>query len=78
MTRLTHVCAGRILNRFSQDQDDCDSRLPMANSQFLLTGTRVLSVVVLTCIPNPVFVVAVVPLIAVFFKAREYHPCLHT
>ena len=63
---------GRILNRFSQDQDDCDSRLPMANSQFLLTGTRVVTVMMLTCAPNPVFIVALIPLIAIFFKAREY------
>ena len=44
----------------------------MANSQFLLTGTRVITVVLLTCSPNPLFIVAVVPLVGVFFKCREY------
>ena len=44
---------GRILNRFSQDQNDIDQQLPTSFEAGLIVCVRCLSIVILTCIPQP-------------------------
>jgi hypothetical protein len=63
---------GRILNRFSQDQNDIDQQLPTSCEAGLIVCVRCLSIVVLTCIPQPILVVAIVPLLFLFSTIREY------
>jgi ABC-type multidrug transport system fused ATPase/permease subunit len=53
---------GRILNRFSKDQETIDSQLPASIMDFLMSGVTVISVVILLCVAAPMFTVFVIPI----------------
>ena len=64
---------GRILNRFSKDQDHIDELLPEALLYFLQYGMTVVAVLVVIVIIVPIFLVAAVPMIvAVWLLAKVY------
>ena len=56
--------AGRILNRFAQDQDDLDAALPLTLNSFLNNLVRVLSTLALAIAAVPSFALVLPP---VFF-----------
>jgi len=58
--------AGRILNRFANDQDDVDSALPLTMASFFVEAFKVVGVLTLATLAVPPFA-AVVPFIAYVF-----------
>jgi len=63
---------GRILNRFAQDMGDIDQALPVSFEQSLITVARCVAIVIVTCIPQPWFLVGIGPLLVLFYFIREY------
>ena len=63
---------GRVLNRLTKDVGFCDDLLPLTLFDFLQCALMVLGTVLLTCIANPLVVVAVLPLGAYFYALRGY------
>ncbi|GFR84980.1 multidrug resistance-associated protein 5 [Elysia marginata] len=57
---------GRMVNRFSADLDEIDSRLPMNLDVFLTNVLQIVGAVVIISYVSPWFLLAVVPLGAVF------------
>lgn len=64
---------GRIINRFSGDQDKIDSMLPEALMEFLRYLTQVLAAVVLISVSLPWFSMALAPAIAIIILAAVYY-----
>jgi ABC-type multidrug transport system fused ATPase/permease subunit len=65
---------GRILNRFSKDQETIDSQLPASIMDFLMSGVTVISVVILLCVAAPMFTVFVIPIgtfLSIFFERQK-------
>ncbi len=68
---------GRILNRFSKDQETIDSQLPASIMDFLMSFVTVISVVILLCIAAPMFTVFVIPIgksYMLFAKIPQINP----
>ena len=63
---------GRILNRFSQDQNDIDVQLPTSFEAGIIVCVRCSAIIILTCIPAPLLLIGIVPLLFVFSTVREY------
>lgn len=63
---------GRILNRFSQDQNDIDLQLPTSFEAGIIVCVRCTAIVILTCIPEPLLLLGIVPLLVLFSTVREY------
>ena len=63
---------GRLVNRFSKDQDSLDAALPAMLSEFLESCVFLLSIVVLCGVNAPVFLVAMVPLSFLFYRFRAF------
>ncbi len=57
---------GRILNRFSRDQDELDGRLPFISETFLRNGGRISISLIFIAVIFPWFLVALVPLSILF------------
>ncbi|XP_046559479.1 LOW QUALITY PROTEIN: ATP-binding cassette sub-family C member 5-like [Haliotis rubra] len=57
---------GRIVNRFSADMDEVDIRLPMQSEVFINNVLQVVFSLLMICYMSPWFLVAMIPLIAVF------------
>eukprot|EP00794_Sanderia_malayensis_P007271 gene7271-8082_t len=57
---------GRILNRFSRDQDDLDNRLPFACESLAKNGGRIFISLVFIAVIFPWFLVAILPLSVLF------------
>ena len=64
---LQSTPAGRILNRFSKDQESIDSNLPMVISQFLNCLAGVITTLGFICAALPWFTVAIAPTSFVFY-----------
>ena len=63
---------GRIINRFSQDQNDIDQALPTSFEAGIIVILRCVAIVILTCIPEPLMIIGVLPLLYLFSMVREY------
>ncbi|KAH9513984.1 Multidrug resistance-associated protein 5 [Bulinus truncatus] len=69
---------GRIVNRFSGDLDEVDSRLPMNADIFLTQVLHILAAIAMIAYALPWFLLAVVPLaILIFFLMVVFHKCVH-
>ncbi|GJJ74307.1 hypothetical protein EMPS_06665 [Entomortierella parvispora] len=64
---------GRILNRFSKDMDTIDSKIMGFISSFLITLTGIISVLILSAIFMPWMVVAIVPLMALYYGIAVFY-----
>ncbi|XP_059144802.1 ATP-binding cassette sub-family C member 5-like [Physella acuta] len=68
---------GRIVNRFSADIDELDSRLPMNVDVFLSNVMQIVAALVIIAYVLPWFLVAVVPLaVIVTFLMVMFHKCV--
>ncbi|XP_070559523.1 ATP-binding cassette sub-family C member 9-like isoform X4 [Ptychodera flava] len=63
---------GRILNRFSNDTQLIDQKLWTTWMSLLYTGFLCLSALVVNAIVTPVFMIAVVPLIVIYYIVQKY------
>jgi ATP-binding cassette subfamily C (CFTR/MRP) protein 1 len=63
---------GRLINRFSKDQDSIDSALPSFLAELIESIIFLLSIVVLCAIYAPIFLVAMVPLSVIFYRFRKF------
>lgn len=62
---------GRILNRFSKDQNVVDEQFPVVSYDFLQSFSFCLAAVILVCVAIPYLIFVVVPLMYSFVKYRE-------
>ena len=58
---------GRIVNRFSRDLDNVDVQLPNVGRVLLACMSRVVVTIVIVSYSTPIFLVAFVPLVIVYF-----------
>ena len=63
---------GRLINRFSKDQDSIDSQLPSFLAEFTESVVFLTSIVILCAVYAPIFLVAMVPLSYVFYRFRVF------
>lgn len=63
---------GRILNRFSKDLDEIDAQLPWTFDSFLQNILRIIISIGLVAVMFPWFLLAVVPLMIIFFVLNKY------
>lgn len=66
---------GRIINRFSKDQDQVDSTLSDSVRMFLNTMASALSSFIIIIIQTPWFAAALVPLIIMYYFVQEVYRC---
>ena len=64
---------GRILNRFSQDQNSLDMDLPTYFELLLGSFSKISAVLVLACVPQPWFILGMVPIVVAFRFVGEYY-----
>ena len=62
--------SGRILNRFSKDQNVVDEQFPITSYDFLQSFSYCLSAVCLVCIAIPYLLILMIPLLYSFIKLR--------
>ncbi|XP_046361910.2 multidrug resistance-associated protein 1-like [Haliotis rufescens] len=63
---------GRIVNRFSQDMDTIDIRMPTAVEYSFNTMFQVLSSIIIISYTTPIFLVVVIPLIILYFLVQRF------
>jgi ATP-binding cassette subfamily C (CFTR/MRP) protein 1 len=61
---------GRILNRFSKDQETVDSQLPASIMDFMMSFVTVISVVILLCVAAPLFTIFVIPIGTLLYSLK--------
>ncbi|KAH9256602.1 hypothetical protein BASA81_005106 [Batrachochytrium salamandrivorans] len=67
--------SGRVLNRYSADQNSVDTNLGQAWLWLLLCVVRVMGILVLICIAIPIFAVCLLPIFLVYYIIRQlYRP----
>mmetsp|Transcript_53819 Transcript_53819/g.45206 ORF Transcript_53819/g.45206 Transcript_53819/m.45206 type:complete len:535 (-) Transcript_53819:235-1839(-) len=64
---------GRVLNRFSNDQESLDSTLPRTLNQLFSCGMRVGGTLLMICFVNPAFMLALVPVAYLYWQAQQYY-----
>ena len=64
---------GRILNRFSSDLYSVDDSLPFQANIFLAQLFSIFGSIGIICISMPLFIVAVIPLSAIYFSLQSYY-----
>ncbi|CAK8990779.1 Multidrug resistance-associated protein 5 (ATP-binding cassette sub-family C member 5) (Multi-specific organic anion transporter C) (MOAT-C) (SMRP) (pABC11) [Durusdinium trenchii] len=64
---------GRVLNRLSKDTNDIDVMLPQQMQWLVMTLVRVLGVLVVISFTVPVFMIAIVPFLVMYYAIREYY-----
>ena len=64
---------GRMMNRFSKDQYTVDEKLPTTMYSFLNMSFRVLEIVLQISIISPFFLLAMLPLSAVYTYTQKYY-----
>ncbi|KAL6591713.1 P-loop containing nucleoside triphosphate hydrolase protein [Neocallimastix sp. 'constans'] len=64
---------GRIINRFSKDQDSVDGILIESIQSFLSCFAVTLSTLFLIIYATPIFLVALIPLLLIYYLMQEYY-----
>lgn len=64
---------GRILNRFSNDQDSLDLTLPRTLNQLYSCMLRVGGTIFMVCVVSPTFLIAMIPVAALYWTAQQYY-----
>eukprot|EP01114_Cavostelium_apophysatum_P017935 TRINITY_DN5431_c0_g1_i3.p1 TRINITY_DN5431_c0_g1~~TRINITY_DN5431_c0_g1_i3.p1 ORF type:complete len:1082 (+),score=283.02 TRINITY_DN5431_c0_g1_i3:209-3454(+) len=64
---------GRILNRFSKDQEVIDSRLTSIISDIGICGSAVASIVIVICVLSPWLTIPMAGIIVVYFFVQRYY-----
>eukprot|EP00286_Rhodomonas_abbreviata_P021780 CAMPEP_0181302452 /NCGR_PEP_ID=MMETSP1101-20121128/8008_1 /TAXON_ID=46948 /ORGANISM="Rhodomonas abbreviata, Strain Caron Lab Isolate" /LENGTH=612 /DNA_ID=CAMNT_0023407911 /DNA_START=12 /DNA_END=1850 /DNA_ORIENTATION=- len=64
---------GRILNRFSNDQDSLDLALPRTLNQLYSCALRVGGTIAMVCVVSPTFLFAMLPVAALYRMAQQYY-----
>lgn len=64
---------GRVVNRFSKDQQSIDETLPMALGSFMATGMGVFGVVSVIVSVTPFFLVGLLPLAYLYYYVQQYY-----
>jgi len=64
---------GRILNRFSKDQDSVDDALPRSINSLFATFLQVFGTLCAICVITPVFLIGLVPLAALYRQIQDYY-----
>ncbi|KAJ3361461.1 hypothetical protein GGF31_002240, partial [Allomyces arbusculus] len=64
---------GRIVNRFSKDQDQLDTTLVDTFRMFLNTLATVLSTLMIIVVASPLFAVPLVPLLLVYYVLQRFY-----
>jgi len=64
---------GRVLNRFSNDQESLDSTLPRTLNQLFSCALRVAGTIAMICFVNPIFIVALLPVGYLYWIAQQYY-----
>ncbi|KAL5035647.1 hypothetical protein RTP6_003309 [Batrachochytrium dendrobatidis] len=64
---------GRIINRFSKDQDGIDNALMNSFRMFIQTLSSTISVFILIIYATPLFTVALVPVLAAYYVLQLYY-----
>ncbi|XP_046561778.1 multidrug resistance-associated protein 1-like [Haliotis rubra] len=64
---------GRIVNRFSQDMDTIDTRMPIAVEYSFNTTFQVFSSIIIISYTTPIFLVVVVPLVVLYFLVQRFY-----
>ncbi|KNE66210.1 hypothetical protein AMAG_19363 [Allomyces macrogynus ATCC 38327] len=64
---------GRIVSRFSKDQDQLDTTLVDASRMFLNTLATVLSTLMIIVVASPLFAAPLVPLLAVYYVLQRFY-----
>ncbi|KAJ3287921.1 hypothetical protein HK104_008405 [Borealophlyctis nickersoniae] len=65
---------GRIINRFSRDQDNVDNTLPDAIRLFMLTFAMAIATFILVaCVTHGLFLIPLVPMMAVYYFIQKVY-----
>lgn len=64
---------GRLLNRFSSDQDRLDSALPNSLNSLFNCMMQVIGAMLLVCYLMPAFGIALVPLVYLYYQVQKYY-----
>eukprot|EP00283_Hemiselmis_rufescens_P014305 CAMPEP_0173443524 /NCGR_PEP_ID=MMETSP1357-20121228/30032_1 /TAXON_ID=77926 /ORGANISM="Hemiselmis rufescens, Strain PCC563" /LENGTH=1295 /DNA_ID=CAMNT_0014409445 /DNA_START=9 /DNA_END=3896 /DNA_ORIENTATION=- len=64
---------GRVLNRFSNDQDSLDLTLPRTLNQLYACALRVLGTIMVICTVSPTFLFATVPISYLYWRAKDLY-----
>ncbi|XP_046361919.2 multidrug resistance-associated protein 1-like [Haliotis rufescens] len=64
---------GRIVNRFSQDMDTIDTRMPSLVEYATNTLFQVLSSIIVISFTTPIFLVVVVPLVVLYYFIQRFY-----
>ncbi|KAJ3291659.1 hypothetical protein HDU79_002170 [Rhizoclosmatium sp. JEL0117] len=64
---------GRIMNRFSKDQDNIDNTLPDAYRMFISTLGNTIAVFVLISYATPLFLVVLVPVLGLYYVVQNLY-----
>jgi ATP-binding cassette subfamily C (CFTR/MRP) protein 1 len=64
---------GRVLNRFSNDQESLDSTLPRTLNQLFSCAMRVGGTIAMICFVSPAFFVALVPVAYLYWQAQQFY-----
>ena len=75
MTFFVSNPTGRVLNRFSRDQNQVDELLPLTTFFFLETGVYSVASLILICITLPWIAILVPVIIVSFIKLRDKYIC---
>ncbi|KNE55572.1 hypothetical protein AMAG_01463 [Allomyces macrogynus ATCC 38327] len=64
---------GRVINRFSKDQDQMDNTLMDSIRMFLGTLSMTLSTFVIMCVASPLFIAPLVPLLVIYYYVQLFY-----
>ena len=64
---------GRILNRFSNDQESLDATLPRTLNQLFSCALRVGGTIAMICFVSPAFFLALLPIAYLYWQAQQYY-----
>ncbi|EGG24088.1 hypothetical protein DFA_06227 [Cavenderia fasciculata] len=66
---------GRILNRFSRDQDVLDQMIASSTSQYILYSTQIVATIVIISVITPFLLVPIAPIIVLYYFIQTYYRC---
>jgi len=73
MTFFDSTPVGRVLNRFSNDQESLDSMLPRTLNQLFSCALRVGGTIAMICFVSPAFMAALLPVGWLYWQTQQYY-----